>query len=100
MKTVPVREALGAVLCHDLTQIIPGQFKGPAFRKGHILREEDIPRLLEMGKEHVFVWETHDGLLHENGLLCAWPGPLPVRASPFRAPRKAKWISWRTGTAC
>ncbi len=66
MKTVPVREALGAILCHDLTQIIPGGFKGPAFKKGHILREEDIPRLLDMGKEHIFVWEAQAGLLHEN----------------------------------
>ena len=61
MKMIPVREAVGRVLCHDLTQIIPGQIKGPAFSKGHILREEDIPRLLDMGKEHIFVWEIHPG---------------------------------------
>lgn len=66
MKVVPVREATGMVLCHDITQIIPGKFKGPAFRKGHVLREEDIPRLLDMGKEHIFVWEIHAGLLHED----------------------------------
>jgi molybdenum cofactor synthesis domain-containing protein len=66
MKMVPVREAAGSILCHDLTQIIPGEFKGPAFRKGHILREEDIPKLLDMGKEHIYVWEMHPGLLHEN----------------------------------
>ena len=66
MKMVPVHEAAGSVLCHDLTQIIPGEFKGPAFRKGHVLQEEDIPRLLDMGKEHIFVWEMHSGLLHEN----------------------------------
>lgn len=66
MKIVPVREAVGSILCHDLTQIVPGEFKGPAFRKGHILREEDIPRLLDMGKEHIYVLEMHSGLLHEN----------------------------------
>jgi len=66
MKMVPVHEAAGSILCHDLTQIIPGEFKGPAFRKGHILQEEDIPRLLDMGKEHVYVWEMHRGLLHED----------------------------------
>ncbi len=53
MKTVAVQDAVGMVLCHDVTQIIPGCFKGPAFRKGHILREEDEPRLLSMGKVHV-----------------------------------------------
>ena len=51
MKTVPVWEAEGMVLCHDLTQIIPGEFKGSAFRKGHIIRREDIPRLLDMRPE-------------------------------------------------
>lgn len=66
MKKVPVHEAAGSILCHDLTQIVPGEFKGPAFKKGHILREEDIPRLLDMGKEHIYVWEMHPGLLHEN----------------------------------
>ncbi len=66
MKTVPVRDALGAILCHDVTQIIPGVFKGPAFKKGHILQERDISRLLDMGKEHIFVWEARAGLLHEN----------------------------------
>jgi len=66
MKIVPVHEAAGSVLCHDLTQIVPGEFKGAAFKKGHILREEDIPRLLDMGKEHIYVWEMHSGLLHEN----------------------------------
>ncbi|MEN6485677.1 MAG: molybdopterin-binding protein [Syntrophobacteraceae bacterium] len=66
MKTVPVREALGMVLCHDMTQIIPGEFKGPAFRKGHIVREEDLPRLLSMGKETLYVWELQDGRLHED----------------------------------
>ena len=54
------------VLCHDVTQIIPGQFKGPAFHKGHIVQLDDIPRLLDMGKERLYVWETGKGLLHEN----------------------------------
>ncbi len=68
MKMVPVQSAIGMVLCHDVTQIIPGRMKGPAFRKGHILREEDVPQLLSMGKEHVFVWDiqSDSGLVHEN----------------------------------
>lgn len=66
MKTVPVQEAVGMVLCHDLTQIIPGGFKGPAFKKGHILEPDDIPRLLSMGKEHIYAWDVQNGLLHEN----------------------------------
>lgn len=66
MKTVPVQDAVGMVLCHDVTQIIPGRFKGAAFRKGHILQEEDVPRLLSMGKEHIYAWELPCGQLHED----------------------------------
>lgn len=66
MKVIPVQEAMGKVLCHDVTQIIPGQFKGPAFRKGHILKADDIPQLLRMGKEHIYVWEMDGGLVHED----------------------------------
>jgi molybdenum cofactor synthesis domain-containing protein len=68
MKMVPVHNAVGMVLCHDLTRIVRGRSKGPAFKKGHILREEDLPQLLGMGKEHVYVWDirTDSGLIHEN----------------------------------
>lgn len=66
MKTVPVRDAVGTVLCHDITRIIPGESKGPVFRKGHVVREEDIYILLSVGKEHVYVYEPHVGMVHEN----------------------------------
>lgn len=66
MKSVPVEEALGMVLCHDLTKIIPGEFKGVAFKKGHIITEEDIPKMLDMGKKNIYVWEMQEGILHED----------------------------------
>lgn len=66
MKKVNVRDAVGMVLCHDITQIIPGEFKGRAFKKGHIIQEEDIEKLLSCGKEHIYVWEYKEGILHEN----------------------------------
>jgi molybdenum cofactor synthesis domain-containing protein len=66
MKSIPVAQAVGLVLGHDVTRIVPGEGKGPAFRKGHIIREEDIPRLLDIGKAHVFVLELGPGMLHEN----------------------------------
>ena len=65
MKLIKTTEAAGTVLCHDITQIIPGVKKGPVFRKGHIVREEDIPVLLSCGKENLYVWES-DGKLHED----------------------------------
>ena len=53
MKTIHVHDAVGSVLCHDITRIIPGESKGPVFRKGHVVREEDVEVLLQVGKEHL-----------------------------------------------
>lgn len=66
MKYIKTTEAAGHVLCHDVTQILPGKFKGPAFKKGHIIKEEDIPVLLSIGKENLYVWEKTEGILHED----------------------------------
>jgi len=66
MEKIIVQDSVGAILIHDMTQIIPGVIKGPRFRKGHVIREEDIPVLLSMGKEHIFVWDQTPGLIHEN----------------------------------
>ena len=66
MKELAVEEAVGHVLCHDMTQIIPGKFKGARFRKGHVVRAEDVAVLLSMGKRSVYVWELEEGMLHEN----------------------------------
>ena len=66
MKLIRTEDAVGQVLCHDMTQIIPGQYKDARFRKGHIVTEEDIPVLLSMGKENLYVWEMREGILHEN----------------------------------
>lgn len=66
MKLIETKDAVGHVLCHDITQIIPGRQKGPVFRKGHIVTAEDIPVLYSVGKEHLYVWEKKEGMLHEN----------------------------------
>ena len=66
MKIVPVEESIGMVLCHDLTKIVPDEFKGAAFKKGHIIEKQDIPKLLDMGKRNIYVWEIEEGMLHEN----------------------------------
>ena len=66
MKLIDTRDAVGHVLCHDITQIIPGVTKDAVFHKGHVVREEDIPVLLSVGKEHLYVWEQQEGMLHEN----------------------------------
>lgn len=66
MKLIKTQDAAGHVLCHDLTQIIRGEYKDARFRKGHIVTEEDIPVLLSMGKEHLYIYEMTPGMVHEN----------------------------------
>ena len=66
MKEIRTEDAVGQILCHDITQIIKDEKKGVLFSKGHIVKEEDIPLLLSVGKEHLFVWEKKEGILHEN----------------------------------
>lgn len=73
MRKIRTEDAVGHVLCHDMTQIIPGEsaddkmrFKGVRFKKGHVVEKADIPVLLSMGKEHLYVWELGDNQLHEN----------------------------------
>ena len=66
MKTIKVQDAVGTVLCQDITRIIPGKEKGPAFRRGHIVTEDDIATLLDIGKEHLYVFDPDDGYVHED----------------------------------
>lgn len=66
MKLIRTVDAVGSVLCHDLTQIIKGVTKDAVFRKGHVVREEDIPVLLSIGKDNLYVWEADENMLHEN----------------------------------
>lgn len=66
MKLIKTTDAVGHMICHDITRIIKDQEKGTAFRKGHIVREEDIPVLLSIGKEHLYVWEMDETMLHED----------------------------------
>ena len=73
MKLIRTEDAVGCVLCHDLTQIIKGVTKDAVFRKGHVVREEDIPVLLSIGKDNLYVWEADENMLHENDaarILC------------------------------
>lgn len=76
MRLVATEDAVGHVLCHDMTQILPGgtdangnelpRYKGARFRKGHVVTAEDVPVLLSMGKAHLYVWQRRPGWLHED----------------------------------
>ncbi len=80
MKLMRTEDAVGQMLCHDITQIIKDVKKGPVFRKGHIIREEDVPVLLSVGKDHIYIWEVNEDILHEDeaagllyGVCAAYP---------------------------
>ncbi len=66
MKLMKTEDAVGQVLCHDITQIIKGVTKDAVFRKGHVITEEDVPVLLSVGKDNVYIWEKEEGMVHEN----------------------------------
>lgn len=66
MKQIRTEDAVGHVLCHDITQIIKDVTKGVAFKKGHVVKAENIPVLLSIGKEHLYIWEKDENMLHEN----------------------------------
>ena len=73
MKVIKTTEAEGMTLCHDITQIIKGVVKDTVFRKGHVITKEDIPVLLSVGKDNIYIWEDDENLLHENDgaeILC------------------------------
>ena len=66
MKLMKTEDAVGQILCHDITQIIKGVTKDAVFRKGHVIREEDISVLLSVGKDTIYIWENNENMLHEN----------------------------------
>ena len=66
MKEMKTVDAVGQILCHDITQIIKGVTKDARFRKGHVITSEDVPVLLSLGKDHIFIWENDETMLHED----------------------------------
>jgi molybdopterin biosynthesis enzyme len=66
LKIIPVEQAVGLPLAHDITEIVPGKHKGPAFRRGYIVRSEDISKLLDVGKRHLYVLELEQDEVHEE----------------------------------
>ena len=71
MKKIRVEDAVGQTLCHDMTAILENGFKGVKFKRGHVIAEEDIPALLDIGKSHIFVWEPEADEVHEDDAAIA-----------------------------
>lgn len=66
LKIIPLEESVGCTLAHDITEIRPDEFKGPAFRKGHVVCQEDLCHLERLGKNHVYVADLAEDEIHEN----------------------------------
>ncbi len=91
MKKVQVEEAIGMTLCHDITAMRDG-FKGAAFKRGHVIRKEDIPELLNLGKKTVFIWEEHAGELHEEDCALRMAAMAPVEGAHYTGPSEGKML--------
>ena len=89
MKKIPVEQAVGMTLCHDITKMVDG-FKGAAFRRGHVIREEDIEELLSIGKKSVFIWEENAGEIHEEDCALRMAAMAPVEGAHYTAPSEGK----------
>jgi molybdenum cofactor synthesis domain-containing protein len=90
MKKIAVQQALGQTLCHDMTAILADGFKGVRFRRGHVITEEDIPVLLDMGKEHIFVWEPEADEVHEEDAAIALTQVMAGSGIAYSGPSEGK----------
>ena len=89
MKKIAVEQAVGMTLCHDITKMVDG-FKGAAFKRGHVIREEDVEELLNIGKKTVFIWEENAGELHEEDCARRLAAMAPVEGAHYTAPSEGK----------
>jgi molybdenum cofactor synthesis domain-containing protein len=90
MRTLRVEEAVGMVLAHDLTKIVPGEFKGAAFRKGHVIKQADVEQLKSMGKNHINMLELVDGTIHENEAALRISSAISSHGVFFEGPSEGK----------
>jgi len=90
MKKIRVEKAVGTMLAHDVTRIVPGQFKGVGFRKGHVVREEDVPEFLKLGKQFLYVLELSADRLHEDDAALRIARAIAGENLSWTAPREGK----------
>ena len=89
MKKIKVEDAIGMELCHDVTQMRDG-FKGAAFKRGHVITEQDIPKLLDIGKKTIFVWEANAGEIHEEDAALRMAAMAAVDGAHYQGPSEGK----------
>lgn len=89
MKKIAVRDAIGLTLCHDITAMKDG-FKGALFKRGHVIQEEDVEELLNIGKRTVFIWEENAGEIHEEECALRMAAMAPVEGAHYEGPSEGK----------
>ena len=89
MKKVKVQDAVGLTLCHDITAMRDG-FKGAAFKRGHVIEEGDVEKLLDLGKRTVFIWEENAGEIHEEDAVLRMAAMAPVEGAHYTGPSEGK----------
>ena len=89
MRKIRVEDAVGVALCHDITAMRTG-FKGAEFKRGHVITEEDIPRLLDIGKKNIFIWDEDPNLIHEEDAALRMAAMAPVEGAHYTDPSEGK----------
>jgi hypothetical protein len=90
MKKVKVEDAIGMVVAHDLTKIVPGKFKGAAFKKGHVIEAKDIEELKAIGKNHIYIIEMNSNMLHEDEAALELGQAIQGENTYFKSPNEGK----------
>lgn len=91
LKKVNVEDAIGMTLCHDITAMRDG-FKGAAFKRGHVITEEDIPELLDIGKKNIYVWEENSGEIHEDDCALRMAAMASCPGAEYEGPSEGKMV--------
>lgn len=91
MRKIPVQEAVGETLCHDMTAILADGFKGVRFKRGHVIMQEDIPEMLNIGKTQIFVWEPGKDEIHEDDAALALTEEMCGENLVFTGPSEGKF---------
>lgn len=91
MQKIKTEEAEGLTLCHDITAMAPG-FKGPLFKRGHVIQKEDVERLLDIGKKYIYVGDIGQGMLHEEDCAARLAGSIQVSGAHYEGPSEGKML--------
>ena len=99
MKKVKVEDAVGMTLCHDITAI-DDHFKGAAFHRGQVITQEDVEKLKNIGKNHIFIWEENAGEIHEEDAALRLSKLCQVEGGVYSGPSEGKMVQKAGVRAC